>query len=371
MNKKLGLGAVESPDWYAAQEEFWKNNWTDGLPVIPATEQRVTEFLDYVRLEPDVVIGEVAERDASINAEMIAVNAVMAGCLPEYMPILIAAVKAVTDHEFHFNHLASMGSPWPLLIVNGPITKQLKMNSGLYVLGPGNRPNATIGRAMSLIMWNSMDAKPGGILRGCMGHPGRWAFCIAENEDTPWEPVHVLQGFDRNTSTVTAFPSSDGGRRMGTYYREPKAALDAVGYNVAACEMVRGVFCVLVNPYLAEQVFAKEGWTKKAAQDYLVENCRMSVRDLKTISRWGWWGDYVAKDPPPVQPGDEDHYIYQFRDPPGQEKYTDLVFPSTMNERRRGVMLVVAGGNASNLLYILRPYTVSANPVTQAIEIPK
>ncbi|MBI2859201.1 MAG: hypothetical protein HYX90_08995 [Chloroflexi bacterium] len=371
MNKKLSLGTVESPDFFAAQEEIWRNNWTDGLPVVPPTEEKVADFIDYVRLDPDAIIGEVAERDAAITVEMIAVNAVMAGCLKEYMPVLVAAVKAITSHDFHFNHLASMGSPWPLLIINGPIVKKLNFNSGLYVLGPGNRPNATVGRALSLILWNCMDAKPGGILRGCMGHPGRYGFCIAENEDTPWTPLHVLEGFDKNTSTVTAFPSSDGGRRVGSYYRDPKNVLESLSYSIAACEMARGCFLVLVNPYLAEQVFAKEGWSKEDAQKYLEENTKMSVADLKKISRWGWWGEYIAKDPVAVEPGDESRYIYLFRDPPGQEKYLDLVFPTPVRERRKNVMMVVAGGNASNMFYLLRPYTVSANPVTKAIELPE
>lgn len=370
--KELSLGSVEVADAYEGMEMCWKNNWTDGLPVVPPTEERVRQFLDCVRLEPDTVIGEVPERDAAVTAEMIAVNAVMAGCLPEYMPVVVAAIKAVTDHEFHFNHLASMGSPWPVLIVNGPIVKKLNLNTGVYVFGPGNRANSTIGRALSLILWNCLDAKPGGILRGCMGHPGRGGFCIAENEDTPWEPFHVSEGFGRFTSTVTAFPTLDGGRRVGAYYGLPKPVLDHVAFCISAGEeFPRGSHLLVINPYVATHMFANQGWSKQDVETYLEENCRLSIADLKRISKWGWWGEYVSKDPPPIEPGDESHFIYLFRDPPGQEKYLDLVFPRPMRERKKGVKLVVAGGNASDIWYVLRPYTMSANPVTKAIEIPK
>lgn len=371
MNKKLTLKTFEVADGLEAMELAWRNNWTDGLPVYPTTEDKVMEFLDHAQLEPDTVIGEVPERNTSVTAEMVAVNAVMAGCLPEYMPVIIAAIKAVTDPQFHFNHLASMGSPWPLLIVNGPIVKKLNFNSGLYLFGPGNRANATVGRALSLILWNCLDAKPGGILRGTLGHPGRGGYCIAENEDTPWEPLHVIEGFDKNASTVTAFSSTEGPRRVGSYYRLPKLVLDDLAFHIAAAEFVRGCYVIVVNPYVATEIFARQGWGKQDVAEYLEENCRMSVADLKRISRWGWWGEYIHKSPPSVEPGDESHFMYLFRDPPGQDKYLDLVFPKAMRERRKGILIVVGGGNASNLMYVLRPYTPSTNPVTKLIEMPK
>ncbi|MBI2958250.1 MAG: hypothetical protein HYY32_05340 [Chloroflexi bacterium] len=370
MNKELTLGTVEVSDAFEAMELFWRNNWTDGLPIVPPTEEKVAQFLDYVSLAPDTTIAEVAERAASVTAEMVAVNAVMAGCLPEYMPVVIAAIRAVTDPEFHFNHLASLGSPWPLLIINGPIVKKLNFNSGLYLFGPGNRANATVGRAMSLILWNCLDVKPGGILRGCLGHPGRWAFCIAENEDSPWEPLHVIEGFDKNTSTVTAFPSTDGTRRVGPFYRQPKPVLDALAFHISAAEFVRGPYLVVINPQVATQIFAAQGWSKRDVVKYLEGNCRLSVADLKRISRWAWWGDYVANDPPAIEPGDDSRFIYLFHDPPGQDKYVDLVFPRATRERKTGIMVVVGGGNASNIMYVLRPNISTTSPVTKAIETP-
>jgi len=371
MGKKLTLGTMKVEDAFEALELFWRNNWTDGLPVVPPTEERVNEFLEYARLDPDAVIGEVPERDTAVTAEMVAVNSVMAGCLPEYMPVVIAAIKAVTDNDFQFNHVASMGSPWPLLIVNGPIVKELNFNSGLYFFGPGNRANATVGRALSLILWNCLDAKPGGILRGTLGHPCRWAFCIAENEDTAWEPLHVIEGFDKNTSTVTAFPTTDGPHRISSSYQVPQAILDHMAYCISAAEFARGCYVVVINPFVANDIFTANGWSKRDVMKYLEENCRLSIADLKRVSRWGWWGEYHAKEPPPIEPGDESNFIYLFHDPPGQEKYHDLVFPKPMRERRKGIMIVVGGGNASTLTFLLRPYTVSTSPVTKPIEMPK
>ncbi|MFC1919183.1 hypothetical protein ACFLWX_00120 [Chloroflexota bacterium] len=116
----------------------------DGLPVVPPTEQRIWEFLEYIGLKPDQVLGEIPERNRHITAEKLAINAVMAGCRKEYMAVLVAVVEAVTDAAFKFNHLASLGSPWPMIIVNGPVVKDLQFNYGMWLLGPGCRANATI-----------------------------------------------------------------------------------------------------------------------------------------------------------------------------------------------------------------------------------
>src|SRR5262249_8241910 len=157
--------------------------------------------------EPAEVIGEYKIRERFITAQMLAINAVMAGCLPGYMPVLVAACRAGTHPQFHLHHIASLARPSPLLLINGPHVQGLRFNSGMSVFGPGTRANATVGRALSLVLGNCMEAKIGGIQRGAMGHAGRYALCIAENEDTLWAPLHVERGFDRAANVVTAFPS--------------------------------------------------------------------------------------------------------------------------------------------------------------------
>src|SRR5579862_1655451 len=145
---------IEVSDPFEAIDYLYREGMTDGLPVIPPSEERVARFLDFAGLAPDRVIGRIPARSRILTAEKLAINAVMAGCLPEYMPVLVAAVEALSDEAFHFNHLAALGSPWPLVIVSGPIVKQIGMHYGMGVFGSGNRANATIGRAISLLLWN-------------------------------------------------------------------------------------------------------------------------------------------------------------------------------------------------------------------------
>ena len=174
--------AYELGSAFEAIEFCFEQGWTDGLPVVPPTESAVRAFLDRSGLEPDQVLGVIPERDRAVTAEKLAINAVMAGCKPEYMPVLVAAVEALTDPAFKFNHLASLGSPWPLMILSGPIVRTLGVNYGPWVIGAGCRPNATIGRALSLVVWNCAEGRIGGIQRGSYGHPGRFnSLCIGED----------------------------------------------------------------------------------------------------------------------------------------------------------------------------------------------
>jgi len=146
----LSAEQIDVEDVYQAIELYYERGWTDGLPVVPPTEKRVRAFLDAAGLAPDDVLGEIPERDRVLRAELLAINAVMAGCRPEYMPILVAATEAITDPAFKFNHMASLGSPWPVFVVNGPMARTLGFNSGLYLFGPTTRANATTSRAVAV-----------------------------------------------------------------------------------------------------------------------------------------------------------------------------------------------------------------------------
>ncbi len=205
MTRVLEARDVPADSEVAAMEYAWDQGWSDGLPVIPPTLDRVTEFLEYAGLEPDLVIGEYAIRNRKITAEKVAANSVMAGCKREYLPVVVAAIQGITEDKFHMNHLASTSSPWPAFIVNGPIITEIGLYGGAGVMGPGQRPNITIGRAISLSMANCMDAKVGGVQQGIMGIPMRSAgMVIAENEDASWEPLSVLRGFPQGVSAVTS-----------------------------------------------------------------------------------------------------------------------------------------------------------------------
>lgn len=364
----LTSNRIEVSDHMEAIEYFYRENLTDGLPVVPPTETRVSQFLEYVHLSPEHVVGEVTERARLITAEKLAINAVMAGCLPEYMPVLAAAVEGLCDPEFKFNHLASMGSPWPLLIVSGPAAKALKMNYGMYLIGSGNRASATIGRAISLLLWNCCELRPDAIQRGQLGNPHRYSFCIAENPDTHWEGLNEWEGYSRNTSTVTVF--------SGYYFcftrseaSVARAILAPLANSISRHEFARGCVVVVLPPNF-EELFVQQGWTKRKIRDYLFENCKRSVKDLKEDGRWGRLTSTFEgnlKDLIPADPGDEDRWVHLFKENPALDP---SVFHEGALNRRADVLIVAAGGDASMNMGVLQPYTMSTNPVTKPIMLP-
>ena len=157
--------------------------------------------------DPNEILGTLAERRRQITVGKVAANAVMAGCLPEYFPVVIAATEAMLDERFNLiAPSSSQGGSAILVIVNGPIIDELNLNCRNNIFGPGNRANATIGRAVRLILMNACAAIPGLFDRTVIGHPGKYTYCIAENEtETHWNPLHVERGFSRQQSAVTVF----------------------------------------------------------------------------------------------------------------------------------------------------------------------
>ncbi|MDO8532101.1 MAG: hypothetical protein Q7T26_08035 [Dehalococcoidia bacterium] len=178
---------------------------TDGLPVVPPTERRVRAFIEYARRRASEVIAVIPPANHPATAEKLAVNAVMAGCKPEYMPIVLAAVEAMTEPQFNLNAIQSTSAPaGPMLIINGPIRHEISLNCSSGLLGPGWRANASIGRAIRLILMNLGGAVPGTVDLATQGWPGKYSLCAGElEEENPWEPLHVERGFRRDESTVT------------------------------------------------------------------------------------------------------------------------------------------------------------------------
>jgi hypothetical protein len=184
---------------------FIEQKWSDGLPIIPPTEEAVEDMLTGTSRAPADIIAAVPPLFGEATVEKIAINAVMAGCLPEYLPVIITAIEAVCEKQFNLYGVQATTHPAAvLLIVNGPIAKVLDINSKAGVFGPGWRSNATIGRAIRLVLMNIGGGVPGRIDMATQGQPSKYTFCIAENEDeTPWEPLHVERGFNVSTNTVT------------------------------------------------------------------------------------------------------------------------------------------------------------------------
>jgi hypothetical protein len=193
-------------------EFMFDQGFTDGLPVVAPTPERVMRMLSGTKRDPQDVVAVVPPNLAPATVEKIAINAVMAGCKPEYLPVVIAAIEAVCTDTFNVHGVMSttMGAS-PLLVINGPIRHRLGMNMKLGALGQGNRANATIGRAVRLVVRNLGGAKPGGTERSTMGNPMKHTMCFAEWEErNPWEPLHVERGFKKDESVVTAYAATSG-----------------------------------------------------------------------------------------------------------------------------------------------------------------
>jgi hypothetical protein len=196
---------------YAAGDDpvelAYARGWTDGLPIVPPTDERVLAMLKGTTRKPAEIVGRIPPFLAECTVEKVAINAVMAGCKPEYMPVLLAAIEAALEPVFTLHGvLATTYFSSPIIIVNGPIAKKIGMNSGINALGQGNRANATIGRALNLIVLNVGGGRPGDADRSTLGAPSKYTLCFAEDESDPsWEPLSVARGLPRGASAVTLF----------------------------------------------------------------------------------------------------------------------------------------------------------------------
>ena len=203
--KKFVSRRVEIASLEDEMEAMFDRGWSDGLPVVPPTEARVNRMLAGTSREPDDIVAVIPPNLAECSVEKVAINAVMAGCLPEYLPVVIACLEAICTDEFNMHGvLATTMGVGPIFVVSGPITERLDMNSGINALGHGNRANTTIGRAVQLVLRNIGGGKPGGIDRATLGHMGKLGFCFAE-APSPWENLSESFGFSPEQNTVTAF----------------------------------------------------------------------------------------------------------------------------------------------------------------------
>ncbi|MCY3823441.1 MAG: hypothetical protein OXG62_06180 [Nitrospinae bacterium] len=258
---------------------FYERGWTDGLPVVPPTRERVEGLLAGWPGEPDEEIAEVPPLMGVATVRAVAVNAVMAGCAPEYMPVVVAALSAVTKPRYGLSHRQTTTHPaTALIIVNGPIAKRLRINSGSGLFGPGWRANATIGRALRLCLINLGGAVPGEVDRAQHAHPGKYSYCIAENEDAnPWEPYHVERGFAPDESTVTLTCGEAPHCITDNYNTEPHALLFGYADSMATLGgnnlSSQGEPVLVMAPEHAAYI-AQAGWSKADVKRYLFEKAR-------------------------------------------------------------------------------------------------
>ncbi len=246
---------------------FYQRGWTDGLPIIPPTEEAVAEMLTGTDLPPDYEVTRILPRLGKATVEKIAVNAVMAGVLPTYMPLLITAVQVLTDRKTRSDMLGvSTGSFIAFWIVNGPIRNVLHINCGTGAMSPGDMANSAIGRAMTLIIRNIGGMRKGIEDMGVLGNPGKYGLVIGEyEEESPWKPLHVERGYDKKDSTLTLFYVMNINQTMSS-------GTDAEGILKALANGAgTGMNCIILIPGHAK-LLATEGWTKQMVKDYILKN---------------------------------------------------------------------------------------------------
>ena len=271
---------IETSDAFAAIEAYFDNGWTDGLPVVPPRPEVVQHFIATVQRDPDEVLIGISETNMQCTVETAAINSVMAGCKPEYFPVVVAAIDGWNDKRwgptaFYVGN-ASTGGAGQLAIVSGPIRRALGFNSGVNLFGPGpnNRANATVGRALRLVMINALGMHPGVFDMAIQGHPGKYSYCIAEDEEaSPWEPLSVERGFPPGTSTVTVV----GAR--GPIPVDERSHDDAAGILDTVAQVMplargTGPFVLVMGAEHAQIIGKRNGWSKQQIKEYLFEKTR-------------------------------------------------------------------------------------------------
>ncbi len=326
---------VESVDAFAAIEAYFENGWTDGLPIVPPRPETVQQFIATVGRDPDEVLIAFSETNMQCTVENAATNAVMAGCKAEYFPIVVAAIEGWNDPRwgstaFYVGN-ASTGGAAQLAIVSGPIRQRLGFNSGVNLFGPGYRANATVGRALRLVMLNALGMRPGEFDMAIQGHPGKYTYCIAEDEEhSPWEPLSVERGFAPGVSTVTVVGARGPIPVDDRSHDDAEGILDAIA-TVLPHARGTGPFVLVMGSEHAQIIGARNGWSKQQVKEYLFEKTRRPVGSNR---------------PPPratVKTVDGVDYVYMVRAP-------------------EDFLVVVAGGGNGGLTAILPTWVYAIPP---------
>ncbi len=272
-------------------EDAWEachaRGWSDGLPVVPPTPERVVAMLAGTARQPDEIVATVPPNGVPCSVEKAAINAVLAGCLPEYLPVVLAAVEAACEDAFCLHGL--LATTWfsgPVVVVSGPIAQRIGMNAGINVLGQGNRANATIGRALQLVIRNVGGGRPGEIDRAALGNPGKLGFCFAEDiAGSPWTSLSETRGLPAGSSSVTLFAGDGVQGVFDQQSREP----ESLARSFAAClqtvchpKIVMAADALLVVSPEHARVFDQAGWTKEILLSALEQ---LSARPDKILVR--------------------------------------------------------------------------------------
>lgn len=276
----------EVPDVESAIDFCYRQRWTDGLPVVPPTRGAIERIIEYLERDPKDVVGIIPPRNGVATIEKIAINCVMAGCLPQYVPVVIAAIEAMLEERFNLNGVQTTTHCCaPLVMVSGPAVKNLGFNTKEGAFGHGCRPSAAIGRAVRLILWNGGGGYPGEPCKTTHGHPGYYSYCIAEDPDSnPWEPLHVEFGFQPDDTVVTV-TAAQAPNLLGTGagYSSAEDVLFILADSISALGSpnVSGGDMVLAFGPMAARNLANAGLSRSQVRAELMRLATRSVRDMK------------------------------------------------------------------------------------------
>ncbi len=333
-------------DLDAINRLYRERRWSDGLPIVPPTAARVERMLARVRRGRHEVIARVAPAYGAATVERIAVNAVMAGCDPEVLPVLIAATGAVADPAFNLQAIQATTNPVAVwLVINGPLSARLGVSAGFNCIGQGDWANATLGRAMRLILQNIGGALPGEMDRATHGQPGKFTFCCAENEiGHPWQPLHVERGFAAGDSTVTVV-GAEGTMNMNTHAKAADELARVIAETMIhppSNEYVHGGEPWLILGSEHAEIFHREGWDKARVKRELWQRSKMAVKQLslKEIDR-----------------------ARASRTPELGELTPDTMLP--ISPRPEDIQLIIAGGPGTHSVYV--PCFGNSRAVTRRI----
>jgi hypothetical protein len=265
-------------------EAMYARGWSDGLPVVPPTEERVLRMLEGTIREPADVVATVPPDLVDVSVEKVAIAAVMAGCLPEYLPWVLTAVEAVCNDEFNIHGVLATTMPvGPVIVASGPGTQAIGMNSGVNALGQGNRANLTIGRALQLVVRNVGGGRPGGVDRATHGNPGKLSFCFAERPDSPFTTLAESRGAAPGADAITVFAGEGPRCVVDQISRRP----ESLAQSLAAClrtlhspKLVLGFDAILVLGPEHARVFAAAGWDRSRVLAELDARLQIPGTDL-------------------------------------------------------------------------------------------
>ena len=298
MAQKAEIHRIDNIEQFT--EFVYEQGWTDGLPVFPPTRKVVEGIPDYLGRDPGEVLGAIFPGDGEAPLEKIVANCAMAGCLPEYVPVVLAAVECLVDPSLMIMSTQSTGAAVISTVVSGQIVRTLKFHTREWIFGPnGGRASAAIGRAIRLILWNIGRAHPGILIKGTMGHPAAWSYCIGEEQElNPWEPVHVDFGLDAADSAVTVMKAGD--------HFQFGVPVNMVGLDESITLLSRGIgrmgvsmagakrgYVYVINPSLA-QAFAQAGYTR--------QKLRVAIAERAVKYSYDWQNDKLQGGIPSPDP---------------------------------------------------------------------